>query len=104
VSLSSNAVPESDSRPVHEGRTQIVELDVSTETLPAIPRHALAECLDGAEFLIRARAIWRRSGGKGRCWPTSASSPERGGQIHPGDSLKQMAFKVDPGGLSRGGG
>ena len=61
-----DTVPEPHSHLVYEQPTQIVDLDVSTETLFAILRRALAESPDGIEILVRFRANPAR-GASGRC-------------------------------------
>jgi Fe2+ or Zn2+ uptake regulation protein len=58
-----DTVSEPHSHLVYEDPGQIVDLDVSRETLLAILRHALVEWPDRVEVLIRIRATRRRSGG-----------------------------------------
>lgn len=54
-----DTVPEPHSHLVYENPTQIVDLDVSPETLLAILRHTLVEWPDSVEVLIRVRATRR---------------------------------------------
>ncbi len=55
-----DTVPEPHSHLVYEEPAQIVDLDVSPETLLAILRQALADWPDGVEILVRFRAPRRR--------------------------------------------
>ena len=52
-----DTVPEPHSHLIYEDPAQIVDLDVSSETLLAILRHALAEWPDRVEVIIRLRAV-----------------------------------------------
>jgi Fe2+ or Zn2+ uptake regulation protein len=58
-----DTVPEPHSHLVYENPAQIVDLDVSPETLLAILRHALLNWPDRVEVLIRFRAGRRRPDG-----------------------------------------
>jgi Fur family iron response transcriptional regulator len=58
-----DTVPDPHSHLVYEEPAQIVDLDVSPETLLAILRNALAEWPDRVEVMIRFRALPRRPSG-----------------------------------------
>ena len=76
-----DTVPGPHSHLIYEDPPQIVDLDVSPETLLAILRHAMAECPDGVEVLIRIRATRRQSDGQDRRGPLPPSSPKTAANI-----------------------
>jgi Fur family iron response transcriptional regulator len=75
-----DTVPEPHSHLVYEETAQIVDLDVTPETLLAILRHALDERPDGVEILVRFRRGALPADGLLQAGPASAYSPARPGR------------------------